>query len=316
MKLTLVKKVSKVWVLGGMVLAGGLVPAVRGQAPPTLRMTPKAVETTNSAFPDKKDRLSYAVGMNMGSWLKRNQYDLNMDLFTSALKAAMAGEPTKMSDAEAMHEMQGHSQELMAKRREEQRQQAEKNRKTAEAWLAANKEKPGIKTETVELPGPGGKTAELQYKVITEGTGPVPKTNDQVVVNYRATTIDGKEVDNSNKRPGAGKFTLGASPHFGAPVAGVMDAVRKMSVGSKWEIYLPPSLAFGDNGGPGGIEPGSALIYEVELVSIDTPQPLTSDIIRVPSADELKKGAKVEVLKPEDVARLTQSTNGAPPNNK
>lgn len=264
---------------------------------------------TNMAFPDKKDQLSYSVGVSMGAWLKRNEYDLNMDLFTEAIKDVLAGRETKVTDAQAMKEMQAHSQELMAKRREEQKKLAEKNRKESEIWLAANKEKPGVKAEMVPVPGPGDKTAELQYKIITEGTGPVPKTNDQVTISFQGTTINGKEFDNSAKRPGAGKLTLGSMPRFGGAAPGLVAAVRKMSVGSKWEVFVPPPLAYGDSNGPGGLEAGSAAIYEVELVSIDTPQPLTSDIIRVPSADELKKGAKVEVLKPEDVARLTQGTN-------
>ena len=312
MKLMLLRKKTTRALLATSLAVALIQGSARGANPPGEPPTVKPAET-NSAFPDKKERLSYAVGMNMGAWLKRNEYDLNMDLFASALKDAMAGQQMKMTDNEAMKEMQGHSQELMAKRREEQRKLAEKNTKAAEEWLAANKQKPGVKTEMVKAAGPGDKMVELQYKVITEGNGPAPKTNDQVTVVYHGRTIEGKEFDSSTKRPGAGKFSLNVTPRFGGPSAGLLDAIRMMSVGSKWEVYVPPALGFGTSPGPGGVEPGSAVIYEVELVSIDSPQPLTSDIIRVPSAEELKNGAKVEVLKPEDVARLTQGTNGAAP---
>ena len=92
-----------------------------------------------------------------------------------------------------------------------------------------------------------------------------------------------------------------------------------MKVGSKWELYLPSTLAYGDNGSPPSIEPGATLIFEMELVGIEAPppppppaQPLTSDIIRVPSAEELKKGAKIEVIKPEDLEKLTNAAAQKP----
>jgi FKBP-type peptidyl-prolyl cis-trans isomerase FklB len=99
-------------------------------------------------------------------------------------------------------------------------------------------------------------------------------------------------------------------------IKGWTEALLMMKVGSKWEIFLPASLAYGDNGTP-SIEPGSTLIFEMELLGIEAPQPppvaqahpqpLTSDIIKVPSAEELKKGAKIEVIKPEDAAKAAQA---------
>jgi hypothetical protein len=153
-----------------------------------------------------------------------------------------------------------------------------------------------------------GTTAELQYKVITEGTGAIPKSNDTVTVNYRGTLINGKEFDSSAKH--------GAQPskfQVGRVVRGWTEALQMMKAGSKWEIYLPSTLAYEDRGAGPNIEPGSTLIFEMELLSAETPapppppQPLTSDIIRVPSAEELKKGAKIEVIKPEDLEKLTNA---------
>ena len=140
---------------------------------------------------------------------------------------------------------------------------------------------------------PDGSSAELQYKVLKEGTGEMPKTTDTVSVNYRGTFIDGKEFDSSAKHGGQpAKF----------PVTGVVrgwtEALQMMKVGSKWELYLPSSLAYGDRGNPRGtppIDPGATLIFEMELVGTETPpppptpQPLTSDIIKVPSAEELEE---------------------------
>jgi hypothetical protein len=151
----------------------------------------------------------------------------------------------------------------------------------------------------------------MQYKVITEGTGAIPKTNDTVLVNYRGMLIGGKEFDNSAKRGGQpAKFPVNRV------VRGWTEALQMMPVGSKWELYLPSSLAYGENGYGPTIEPGSTLIFEMELTGIEgptpppaAPAPLTSDIIRVPSAEELKKGAKIEVIKPEDLEKLTNAAS-------
>jgi FKBP-type peptidyl-prolyl cis-trans isomerase FklB len=142
---------------------------------------------------------------------------------------------------------------------------------------------------------PDGTTAEMQYKVLTEGTGPIPKSNDVVTINYRGTSITGKEID-STAKTGPMKRPVNT-----LPIKGWSEALGMMKAGSKWELYLPAALAYGDR----GAEPGAAIVYELELVSSETPQPppppqpLTSDIIRVPSAEELKAGAKVEVIKAE-----------------
>jgi FKBP-type peptidyl-prolyl cis-trans isomerase len=224
----------------------------------------------------------------------------------------VAGGESKLTDPQIQEAIGNYRKESMAKRDEERRKTAEKNKKEGAAFLAENKSKPGIKTLEVKMPD--GTTAEMQYKVITEGSGPIPKTNDTVTATYRGTLINGKEFDNSAKR--------GGKP-FKFPVTRVVrgwtEAVERMPVGSKWELYLPSSLAYGDNGSGPTIEPGATLIFEMELTGIEAPQaapppaqPLTSDIIRVPSAEELKKGAKIEVIKPEDLEKLTNAAAQKP----
>jgi FKBP-type peptidyl-prolyl cis-trans isomerase FklB len=194
-----------------------------------------------------------------------------------------------------------YQKEMTAKREAERVQKAEKNRKEGEEFLEANKKKEGVKIHTVTLAD--GKTAELQYKVLKEGTGPTPKANDMVSVNYRGTLINGTEFDSSAKKGGPAKFSMTSL------IKGWTEALMMMKAGSKWELYVPSSLAYGDRGYGPTIEPGSTLIFEMELVGSEAPapaptaQPLTSDIIKVPSADELKKGAKIEVIKPEDVEK-------------
>lgn len=271
-----------------------------------LLQTPLLAQDKPAVLQDQKQRISYAIGMTIGGNLKRGGYDVDVDVLAGAIKDVIAGTEPKLTEQQAREALMAYQKEASAKREEERRKLAEKNKKEGEAFLAENKKKPGVKTKTVSLPD--GTTAELQYKVITEGTGPVPKSTDTVLVNYKGTLINGKEFDSSARHGQAMKFVAN---HV---IRGWTEALTMMKTGSKWELYIPSSLAYGDNGSGPMIEPGSTLIFEVELVGIDNPQPLTSDIIRVPSADELKAGAKVEVLKPEDVERLkaeAQKTNKA-----
>jgi FKBP-type peptidyl-prolyl cis-trans isomerase FklB len=227
-----------------------------------------------------------------------------------AMKDVLAGRELKLTDKEAADAMAAYRKEATIKQEENRKKMAEKNHKDSEAFLAENKKKPGVKTKMVTLPD--GTTAEMQYKVVTEGTGKTPDSNDVVSLNYRGTLINGKEFDDSSKRGGQpAKLGVRSGPR------GWTEALEMMKVGSKWELYLPASLAYGDRGRP-GVEPGSAVIFDMELANTETPpppqpaQPLTSDIIRVPSAEELKKGSNIQVLKPEDVEKLTrEATNKA-----
>jgi FKBP-type peptidyl-prolyl cis-trans isomerase FklB len=252
-----------------------------------------------SGLKDQKEKLSYGIGMSIGGNLKRAGFDVDVDILAGAIKDVLGGKETKLTDQQSREVIQTYQKEMSMKREEERKKVAEKNRAEGEAFLAQNKKKDGIKTQTVTLPD-GKTTAEFQYKVITPGSGTPPKTTDTVNVNYRGTLINGKEFDSSAK--------LGKP--YKTPVTGVIkgwiEALQMMPPGAKWELYLPSTLAYGDFGSPPMIEPGSALVFEMELVNVETPQPLTSDIIKVPSAEELKKGAKIEVLKPEDVERLTR----------
>jgi FKBP-type peptidyl-prolyl cis-trans isomerase len=253
---------------------------------------------------EMKQNMSYAIGMNIGNSIKRGGVELDVDAMTGAIKDVLADRTLKLTDQQAQEAMRSYQTEARAKHEQMQRESAEKNKKEGEAFLAENKKKPGVKTHTVKLED--GTTAEMQYKVITEGTGAVPKTNDTVTVNYRGTLINGKEFDSSAKRGQPAKFPVTRV------VRGWTEALQMMKAGSKWELYLPSTLAYADRGGP-GIEPGSTLVFEVELVGTDAPQPppppqpLTSDIIRVPSAEELKKGAKIEVIKAEDLEKYTNA---------
>jgi FKBP-type peptidyl-prolyl cis-trans isomerase FklB len=254
------------------------------------------------AFKDEREKASYAVGIYVGNQIKRSNMDVDLNVLLGAVQDVLGAKELRLTDMQASEAIRSYQQEAKKKL-------AEKNRKEGEAFLAENKQKPGVKTQQVPLPD--GKTAELQYKIITEGTGEIPKSNDMVSVNYKGTLISGKEFDSSYKRGQPAKFVVNRV------VKGWTAALQMMKVGSKWELYLPASLGYGDVGNA-SIEPGETLLFEVELLAIEPPapppqasQPLTSDIIKVPSADELKKGAKIEVIKAEDAAKIAQQATNS-----
>jgi FKBP-type peptidyl-prolyl cis-trans isomerase len=294
-------------VASGLLELGGAAenkPAAPAPAAPQVRPAPAAPELP-AGFKDQKEQMSYSLGMNIGGGIKQSGVELDLDVLTGAMRDMVAGHEMRLSDVQMREGVRAFQMAANAKREEERLRLADKNHKLGEAFLAENKKKEGVKTHTVTLPD--GKTMEMQYKVITEGTGAVPKSNDLVNVTYRGTLITGKEFDNSAKRgPGAAKYMAGR-----APFRGWSEAWQMMKVGSKWELYLPSALARGDYALPPDVEPGSTLIYEMELTGIEappaSPQPLTSDIVKVPSAEDLKKGVQPKILKPEDVEKEMQS---------
>ena len=284
------------------------------QLPTAAQDKPAAANTATNAPKlspeEQKERWSYAIGMNIRNSIKRGGVELDIDKLSAAMKDVLAGRDPKITDQQAQEAFKSYQIESRSKQEELRKLSAEKNKKASEAFLAENKTKPGVKTHTASLQGGG--TAEMQYKVLTEGTGATPSSNDVVLVNYRGSLINGKEFDSSAKRGDKpAKFPVGRV------VRGWTEALQLMKVGSKWEIYLPASLAYGDNGYGPMIEPGSALVFEMELTGIEAPPPpaapaaaaapLTSDVIKVPSAEELKKGAKIEVIKAEDLEKMTNA---------
>lgn len=250
------------------------------------------------AFKDDKEKASYAAGMRFGDMIKSSSMDLDMEVVTQAMKDILAGREPRLTQQQSMEVIRGYQEESRKK-------VAAKNKEEGQAFLEANSKKEGVKLLTVKLSETN--SVDMQYKVITEGTGSIPKSNDMVSVNYKGTLLNGKEFDSSYKRGQPAKFAVNRV------VRGWTEALQQMKVGSKWELFIPAALGYGERGSPPNIEPGATLVFEVELLGIEAPptataaptpsQPLTSDIIKVPSAEELKKGAKIEVIKPEDVQK-------------
>jgi len=256
---------------------------------------PAAVAPAASAtlLPDTKSRVSYAIGMMLGHNWQQQGLEVNPDIAARAIKDVQAGGATLLSQAEMQQTLTSFQQEFRAIQQKKKSEEGVKNRAAGDAFLAANKSQPGVQAL------PDG----LQYLVLTKGAGAKPAASDTVTVNYRGTLIDGTEFDSSYKRGEPASFPVGGV------IRGWTEALQLMPVGSKWKLFIPSELAYGEQG-QRSIPANSTLIFEVELLAIKPAAaapapaaPLTSDIIKVPSAEEMKKGAKIEVIKPEDAAK-------------
>jgi len=253
-------------------------------------------EGTNE-LADEKSRVSYAIGMMIGHNWQQQGLEVNPDIFAQAVKDVQSGGKTLLTEEEMHETLANFQKEFAAQQQKRREEMAAKDKQEGDAFLAANKDKPGVQTLS----------DGLQYLVITNGTGPTPGPNDTVTVNYRGTLVDGTEFDSSYKRGKPWQCRVNGVIH------GWTEALEKMPVGSKWKLFIPSDLAYGEQG-TRGIPPNSTLIFEVELLDTQSPAPpkaaapLTSDIIKVPSAEEMKKGAKIEVIKPEDAAKAQKSS--------
>jgi FKBP-type peptidyl-prolyl cis-trans isomerase FklB len=221
--------------------------------------SPASGSPAGTTLNNDKDKVSYSLGVDIGRTLQRLQLDLNQDALSKGMTDVLGNKPMSMTDQELQQTLQAFQQkmmqkqqEAMSKKQDEMKAVAEKNKADGKKFLDDNAKKADVKTT------PSG----LQYKVIKEGKGDKPKDSDIVETNYRGTTIDGKEFDSSAKH--------GSS--FSFPVNGVIkgwsEALKMMPVGSKWELYVPSDLAYGDEGYGEDIAPGSTLVFEVELLGI------------------------------------------------
>ncbi|HVI08735.1 MAG TPA: FKBP-type peptidyl-prolyl cis-trans isomerase [Candidatus Binatia bacterium] len=251
----------------GLLLGTGLAQ----QTPATTQTAPSSGSTTKSSTAAKphsataaksaaapltlktdKEKFSYALGMKMGQNLHRQEVPVDAAILARGLKDALAGGKTLLTDEEAQAAIVQVQKDLREKQEAKRKEEGDANKKQGEAFLAENKAKDGVKT-----------TADgLQYKVLTDGTGPKPAADDTVTVNYKGTLINGTEFDSSYKRGQPASF----------PVSGVIkgwtEALQLMPVGSKWQVFIPSDLAYGERGAGANIGPNSTLIFEVELISI------------------------------------------------
>jgi FKBP-type peptidyl-prolyl cis-trans isomerase FklB len=236
-------------------------PAKTGQAgatttPKTTATKPGAASTAKKPAPlvlkTPKEKASYAMGLNMGRNLHKNNVDIDPAILYRGLKDGLAANKPLLTDQEAQAAMAELQKSVQMAQMEKMKTAGVANRKVGEDFLAANKAKAGV----VALP------SGLQYKVLTAGTGEKPTASDMVVCNYRGTLINGTEFDSSYKRGQPATFGVGQV------IKGWTEALQMMPVGSKWQLFIPADLAYGDRDPGNGIGAGSTLIFDVELISI------------------------------------------------
>jgi FKBP-type peptidyl-prolyl cis-trans isomerase FklB len=269
-------------------------PSAAAVAPAT---APPPAEVNTNLLGSDKARASYAIGMSLGRTFQNQGLEVDTDVLARGVKDTLSGGATLLTQQEMRDTITEVQKNIMAKQRQMREEAALKNKAAGEAFLATNKNNPGV----ITLPD------GLQYVVITNGTGPVPASNDTVSVIYRGMLLDGTEFDSSQGR--SRQFSLNGV------IPGWTEALSQMAVGSKWKIFVPANLAYGESGRPPRIMPNSVLMFEIELLGTETPkppEPLTSDIVKVPSLEEMKKGAKIEVIKPEDAAKLQAAQTNQP----
>jgi FKBP-type peptidyl-prolyl cis-trans isomerase FklB len=280
----------KLALLTGLALGLGVVAQAADPAPQTNTAT--SAEAA-ALFKSDVDKFSYSVGLGWGASMRQQQVEITPEILLRGLRDGLSNATPLMTTNEIQQIQESMRKIIYAKRDAMVKEMREKNLAASTKFLEENSKKEGVKVAQ----------SGLQYKVIKEGSGPKPKATDRVAVQYRGTLINGTEFDASaRKGPEPAVF-----PANGV-IKGWTEALTNMTVGSKWQLFIPPNLAYGDNGRP-NIEPNSALIFDVELVEIKQPepppQPITSDIIKVPSKAELDAGAKIEIIKPEDLAKMT-----------
>ncbi len=209
-----------------------------------------------SGLKTEKQQASYVVGMTIGKSLEPIKDEVDMDTLIKAVKTTMTGGKALLTDEQAQKVAQAFDQRLQAKKVSESAEALKKNAAEGEAFLAANAKKPNVKTTA----------SGLQYQVLVEGKGPKPTASDMVRVHYKGELLDGKPFDSSYDRGEPAVFSLQQV----AP--GWAEGVQLMPVGSKYKLWIPSKLGYGEQGTPGGpIPPNATLVFEVELLAIVKP---------------------------------------------
>jgi FKBP-type peptidyl-prolyl cis-trans isomerase FklB len=201
----------------------------------------------------EKDRISYSIGMDIGENFKKQSIEINTEAMVRGIADAVSSSKPLMNEKEIQETMGVFQKKMMAKQGEKMKVDGEKNKKEGEAFLEENKKKEGIKTTA----------SGLQYKVIKDDAkGKKPKATDTVLVNYKGTLLDGTEFDSSYKRGQPASFPVNQV------IPGWTEAIQLMSVGSKYQLFIPSQIAYGERGAGGLIGPNATLIFEVELLDI------------------------------------------------
>lgn len=198
-----------------------------------------------------KQRISYTIGLNIGRDFVSQDVDVDTAALMAGVRDGLGGQKPRLSDEEMLAEVKAFREAMMAKQEAKQKELATKNQTEGAAFLAKNAKEPGVVV----------RESGLQYKVLKEGTGPMPQADSIVSVHYRGTLLDGSEFDSSYERNEP--LTL----PVGGVIPGWTEALTLMKEGSKWQLFIPAALAYGEAGAPPAIGPNATLLFEVELLS-------------------------------------------------
>jgi FKBP-type peptidyl-prolyl cis-trans isomerase FklB len=198
-----------------------------------------------------KQRISYTIGLNIGRDFVSQDVEIDSAALMAGVRDGLGGQKPRLSDEEMLAEVKSFREAMMAKQEAKQKELAAKNLAEGAEFLAKNAKEPGVVV----------RESGLQYKVLKEGTGPLPKADSIVSVHYRGTLLDGSEFDSSYERNEP--LTL----PVGGVIPGWTEALTLMKEGSKWQLYIPAALAYGEAGAPPAIGPNATLLFEVELLS-------------------------------------------------
>jgi FKBP-type peptidyl-prolyl cis-trans isomerase FkpA len=219
---------------------------------------PDAAKTADAAatpadLSSDPQKFSYSIGFDIGHSLSQIKDNVDVKALEKGIEEAVDGKTARLTDQQREEIKNAVAKKIQEKQVAERKAAADKNKEEGDKFLADNGKKPGIKTTA----------SGLQYEVLTEGKGDHPKASDKVTVNYKGTLIDGTVFDSSYDRGQPVSFPLGNV------IPGWTEGVQLMTPGSKYKFYIPSGMAYGERGAPPKIGPNSALVFEVELISID-----------------------------------------------
>ena len=206
-----------------------------------------------SLLKSEKDKISYSIGFQLGGVSKSQPMELNHEILLQGVKDALTGAEPSLTAEERQAVLTALKEKMVAEQKQKANAIAEKNLEESKKFFAENTKKEGVTT----LP------SGLQYKELNAGTGKTPKAEDSVTVHYRGKLLNGTEFDSSHKRNKPAKFQVNRV------IKGWTEALQLMQEGDKWEVYIPPELGYGTRGAGRNIPANSALVFEVELISIN-----------------------------------------------